>query len=275
MPINICTIRMKISKIRFLQGFCIIVLLLGIARCAFPPIAEDKNTLPVDSAAIANDTTTIAEEQDAKTEEAQETSKKSIFFDEQGRQVKHKIWSVSSYAKTFPDTNDIQLTAARQWGIKPVNNRKDAEARMEELVYMESNPYFVVDKLNRSIPYLVPRAALLLQDIGQSFFDSLQIKGVPLHKIIVTSVTRTKEDIARLRRHNSNATENSCHMYGTTFDISYNRYKPVQTKANPRTSVRNDSLKWILSEVLRDKRQQGRCYIKYERKQGCFHITVR
>jgi hypothetical protein len=27
--------------------------------------------------------------------------------------------------------------------------------------------------------------------------------------------------------------------------------------------------------VLRDMRQQGRCYIKYEVKQGCFHMTAR
>jgi len=39
--------------------------------------------------------------------------------------------------------------------------------------------------------------------------------------------------------------------------------------------VRNDTLKWVLSEVLRDMRQNGRCYIKYEVKQGCFHLTVR
>lgn len=38
--------------------------------------------------------------------------------------------------------------------------------------------------------------------------------------------------------------------------------------------VRNDTLKWVLSEVLRDFREQGRCYVKYEVKQGCFHMTV-
>jgi len=42
-----------------------------------------------------------------------------------------------------------------------------------------------------------------------------------------------------------------------------------------RREVRNDSLKFILSEVLNDMRQQNRCYIKYEVKQGCFHLTVR
>ena len=49
----------------------------------------------------------------------------------------------------------------------------------------------------------------------------------------------------------------------------------MSVDAEPRRQVRNDSLKWVLSEVLRDKREAGRCYIKHEVKQGCFHITVR
>ena len=102
------------------------------------------------------------------------------------------------------------------------------------------------------------------------------MKGVPLHKIIVTSVLRSQEDVAKLRRRNGNATENSCHLYGTTFDICYNRYKTVENPDGPhRREVRNDTLKWVLSEVLRDMREQKRCYIKYEVKQGCFHMTVR
>ena len=188
----------------------------------------------------------------------------------------HKIRSVASYAEAFPDTNGLQLTAANRWGVTPVKNREDAEARKRELVYVAANPYYHVDPLYSSIPYLVPRAAVLLQDIGQAFFDSLYVKGVPLHKIIVTSVLRSQEDVVKLRRRNGNATENSCHLYGTTFDICYNRYKTVENPDGPRRrEVRNDTLKWVLSEVLRDMRESERCYIKYEMKQGCFHMTVR
>ena len=160
--------------------------------------------------------------------------------------------------------------------VTPVKNRADAEARKKELVYIGSSPYYHIDPLRQSIPYLVPRAAILLQDIGQTFFDSLYVKGVPLHRFIVTSVLRTEEDVSRLRRFNGNATENSCHLYGTTFDICYNRYETVEDpNGPPRWQVRNDTLKFVLSEVLRDMREQGRCYIKYEVKQGCFHMTVR
>lgn len=190
--------------------------------------------------------------------------------------TKHRILSVPSYKETFPDTNAVQLMAAQRWGVKPVKNRTDAEHRKKDLVYVASSPYYHVDPLRQSIPYLVPRAAVLLQDIGNAFFDSLYIKGVPLHRLIVTSVLRTQEDVSRLRNFNGNATENSCHLYGTTFDICYNRYKTVEPPDGPhRREVRNDTLKYVLSEVLRDMRQQGRCYIKYEVKQGCFHMTVR
>ena len=181
----------------------------------------------------------------------------------------HRIRSVANYKTAFPDSQSVQIIAANRWGVKPVKNREDAEQRKRELVYVGESPYYHVDRLSSSIPYLVPRAAVLLQDIGQAFYDSLYVKGVPLHQLIVTSVLRSMEDVSRLQRHNPNATENSCHLYGTTFDICYNRYQPIARE------VRNDTLKWVLSEVLRDKREEGRCYVKYEVKQGCFHLTVR
>ena len=181
----------------------------------------------------------------------------------------HSIRGVADYQRTFPDSQSVQIVAANRWGVRPVRNREEAEYRKKELVYMGESPYYHVDRLSSSIPYLVPRAAVLLHDIGQAFYDSLYAKGIPLNQLIVTSVMRSMDDVARLQRHNGNATEQSCHLYGTTFDICYNRYQPVVRE------VRNDTLKYVLSEVLRDKRQEGRCYIKYEVKQGCFHMTVR
>ena len=257
---------MKLTKKRYLQGFIVVTLLLLVVRSVFPDVA--KPTAVVE--------TEVPEEKPMKAEPVQvrrqEPPKPTSFADTRP----HRITSVPSYKAEFPDTNAVQLVAAQQWGVTPVKNRADAEARKKELVYVASSPYYHVDPLRQSIPYLVPRAAVLLQDIGQAFFDSLYIKGVPLHRFIVTSVLRTEEDVNRLRRFNGNATENSCHLYGTTFDICYNRYETVEDPDGPRRrEVRNDTLKFVLSEVLRDMRQQGRCYIKYEVKQGCFHMTVR
>lgn len=271
-------------KHRFLEVFGVLVMVLALVRCAFPGIAESSSvvaemsdSLAVDSLADDFSDAEVVETpgvNESEYEVVQIPSVSARYVPEGERY--HRIRSVSSYKTAFPDSNSVQLIAANRWGVKPVKNRLDAEERKDELVFIDCSPYYYIDPLHSSIPYLVPRAAVLLQDIGQAFFDSLQVKGVPLHRFIVTSVLRTQEDVAKLRRHNGNATENSCHLYGTTIDICYNRYKTVEDPDGPsRRQVRNDSLKFILSEVLNDMRQQNRCFIKYEVKQGCFHMTVR
>ena len=268
---------MRISKNRYLQGFVVVVLLLALVRLVFPSVAEPrlvKNEKGQDSAEVDSLKAMKKDELSAAPDTAM-AGMASIFFDKDGKEVKHRIFSVPHFGNTFPDQQDVQILAANQHGVAPVQNREEAEHSKGKLVYVGSNPFFYVDKLNNSIPYLVPKASVLLQDIGRAYFDSLQIKGIPLHKIIVTSILRTKDDVAKLRTRNGNATENSCHLYGTTFDICYNRYKQIQTKDQPRRQVQNDTLKWVFSEVLRDFRNKNRCYIKYEVHQGCFHITVR
>ena len=268
---------MKISKNRYLQGFVVVVLFLALVRLVFPSVAEPRlaeNEKGQDSKVVDSLKAMKKDELSAAPDTAM-AGMASIFFDKDGKEVKHRIFSVPHFGNTFPDQQDVQILAANQHGVAPVQNREEAEHSKGKLVYVGSNPFFYVDKLNNSIPYLVPKASVLLQDIGRAYFDSLQIKGIPLHKIIVTSILRTKDDVAKLRTRNGNATENSCHLYGTTFDICYNRYKQIQTKNQPRRQVQNDTLKWVFSEVLRDFRNKNRCYIKYEVHQGCFHITVR
>lgn len=274
--------RLRSPKNRFLLGFVVVVIFLALVRLVCPSVAGPrvavlpaKDSVAVDSSAETLLVSKVTEAQVAAgTPDTLKVGESSIFFGKDGKEVKHRIFSVPHFGNTFPDQNDVQLLAANKYGVSPVQNREDAERRKGELVYVGSNLYFYVDKLNNSIPYLVPRASVLLQDIGRAYFDSLQIKGIPLHKIIVTSILRTKDDVAKLRTRNGNATQNSCHLYGTTFDICYNRYKTVQTAKVPRREVRNDSLKWVLSEVLRDMRVKNRCLVKYEVNQGCFHITV-
>lgn len=199
-------------------------------------------------------------------------------YDRQGHAVAHRVLSVSSFDKAFPDINDTHLATAQVLGIsKPIENRAEAEKLTQELVYIGCNPYFDLRQpMTQSIPYLVPRAARLLTEIARAFQDSLVSKGLPMHKLMVSSVLRTEEDVRQLRRTNPNASENSCHRYGTTFDITYNNFTRVQDPAaEPLTEVNGVILKSVLAEVLRDQRELGTCYIKYEYKRPCFHITCR
>ena len=267
---------MRLTKNQFLKAFAAVVVLLAVVRAVFPSIAnpaDAKKKTETKGQDISKDAERNAQ---AAAQPVDGKLTKLKFFKPDGTPVKNRIMSVPNFSKAFPDLNDVQLEMAQKYGVKPVADRKEAENRKAELVYMASSPYYHVDKLNNSVPYLVPRAAVLLNDIGRNFFDSLQIKGIPLHKFIVTSVLRSEADVKKLRGHNGNASENSCHRFGTTFDIAYNRYKTVESPDGPaRRKVRNDTLKWVMSEVLNDLRRNERCYIKYEVKQGCFHVTVR
>lgn len=262
---------MKFSRTLYLHAFTAVVFALALVRCAndrlgggLTEAGSEVDTSSVDTGVVAAQHIVLPAVDRSAVLEALD-----------GDFRPHRINSVPSFKDAFPDSNSVQMASAERWGVSPVQNRADAERRKTELVYVGVNPYYHVDNLRESIPYLVPSAAVLLQDIGRAFYDSLFVKGVPLQQIVVSSVLRSEEDVARLRRHNGNASENSCHRFGTTFDVCYNRFRSVETADEPRRGVRNDTLKWVLSEVLRDMRQQGRCHVKYEVKQGCFHITVK
>ena len=186
------------------------------------------------------------------------------------------IRGVVSYKRSFPDLNDKHLEVAKAVGIRPLEDREEAESMKEKLTHTTDNEFYVVDSLTHSIPYLVPRASALLDTIGSNFLDSLAAKGLNPNQVIVTSVLRTQSDVKRLRRRNGNASANSAHCFGATFDVSWKRFKKVEDEdGRPLQDVGSDTLKLVLSEVLRDLRQAEKCYIKYELKQGCFHITAR
>ena len=187
-----------------------------------------------------------------------------------------RIWDVK-FAKEFNDKNDVQLEVAQAIGVPPVQNREAAEKLKTKLVKLEDTDTYVIDSLTHSIPYLIPSAKELLDDIGRIFQDSLSAKGLNPNKLIVTSVLRTEDDIAALRKHNVNASENSTHRYGTTFDLSYCRYvKIAEFRGRPYEDVPPEYLRATLSQVLKDLHDQGnRCFVKYEKKQNCFHVTVK
>ena len=189
-----------------------------------------------------------------------------------GRQTKKAVPFVyfTNYSRTFNDLNDKHLSAARRLGITPIAAGEEVEQVRRSLQKITSCGDYQVDKLTHSIPYLVPEAADLLEQIAENFKDSLEAKDLPEYSLIVTSLLRTDASVSKLRKKNINASANSAHRYGTTFDIAYARYRQEDSETSSR-----DKLKTVLAEVLRDLRKQQKCYVRYEYKQGCFHITVR
>lgn len=177
--------------------------------------------------------------------------------------------------RIFRDGNNVHLATASKIGINPLASRDGISDASRELVAIDAECYaesFVLDKLTHSTPHLVPEAAALLEEIGYAFQDSLRNKHKTEYRVIVTSVLRTDADIKSLSRRNINSIPDSPHRYATTIDISYARFSKINEDAE---DVSEYDLKAVLTEVLRDFRELGRCYVKYEVKQGCFHITAR
>lgn len=214
------------------------------------------------------------EEQTALLEETTDTTDSTL-----QQHNGHRVIGVHSWTEAFPDIQDTQIVAAQKNGISPCRNREEAMrlVKRNKLVNITNSPFYIVDDLTHSMPYLVPKAQQLLNTICLNFIDSLQVKGMQPHLPMITSVLRTTEDVSKLQRRNRNATENSCHCYGTTVDITYNRFVPITGNYDPQADLTRWSLpyKQVMAEVLRDLRAQGVCYVKYEYKQACFHLTVR
>ena len=174
------------------------------------------------------------------------------------------------YAKLFADLNDEHLKVARQLGLSEIPKTRE-DFSHKGLVRIEDNEYLVVDDLQYSIPYLTEGAAEELQRIAKAFSDSLESKGLLDYKLVVSSLLRTEEDVERLRRSgNPNASDNSAHCYGTTFDITYTRYL---SEDESEAFMQPFELTKVLGEVLLDEKNAARCLVKYEKKEHCFHIT--
>ena len=179
-----------------------------------------------------------------------------------------------SYKDKFRDTQFKQEKAAKAIGLStPPQNRQQAAKMRSQLSLIKTNENYIVDSLTHSIPYLVPVAAAELESIGKEFADILQRNNLPHYRFYVTSVLRTKDDVKYLQKSgNVNATTNSCHCYGTTFDLAYYRYNKV---TRTREYMHEDNLKLVLGQVLLNHQRAGKIYVKYEWRQACFHITVR
>ena len=185
--------------------------------------------------------------------------------------VKLKLRHIGPLRKALMDSNYLHLEAAEQIGTGLIEDINDAWYLPNPLVEIKSCEEYFVDNLTHSYPYLVPQAADLLSEVGRRFNDSLQARGGGDYRIKVTSVLRTPLTVKRLRRVNRNATSTSAHQYGTTFDISYSRF--ICDSINVNRSF--EDLKNLLGEILYDLREEGKCYVVFERKQSCFHVTAR
>lgn len=154
---------------------------------------------------------------------------------------------------------------ASSFGIPLINNYDEMENLVLEnrlIEVAEESETYLIQKLTHSRPVLLPEAYDILIEISDLFYAQTS------KRLSISSLLRTTETQSRLRRVNSNATKGtSTHTFGAAFDISYSQYDGVRG--------RNYSYEKILQEILDEMVADGKIYYIKERRQPCFHITIR
>lgn len=198
--------------------------------------------------------------------------------------------------------NAAHVAAARRNGVGAIRDSAHIAALVEDgaLVQLQdSTRWWVIRELDRSLPYVTPGTQAALEDIGQRFHARLDERGVPPFRLDITSVLRTSQQQAQLRRANSNASETtSSHEFGTTLDIAYLSFGAPEsldhsslgseldgrissgleaeliTRLGSLGTLHAPHLEGELGAVLQDLQNDGLVYPLRERSQPVYHITV-
>lgn len=178
----------------------------------------------------------------------------------------------TDYKKIFNDVQTVQEPIARAIGLPAVEKRDNSifEKRVAQgkMVKIESNEYYQLDNLTHSHPYVIPQVSIFLDSLGARI--QRKANGSD-SRFLVTSVTRTVEDVQKLQGVNALATRNSCHLFGTTIDIQFTEDSFLHGKR----PVSGHNMNRLLFQSLKEMREEGWCYVKYEAPNGVCHITVR
>lgn len=179
-------------------------------------------------------------------------------------------------SEKLSDLNEIHLMHAQKNGITPFCSNEECEAKIKDmlekstLVEITDNRFYQLKSLSHSLPYLIPEAADMLNEIGYRFQERLAEKKYHNYRYRITSLLRTIDTQGKLCHRNRNAAKSSAHLYGTTVDISYKNFY------NTETDTIESSWEAIqaMTKVLTDMRRECKLLVVRERKQACFHITV-
>lgn len=196
--------------------------------------------------------------------------------------------------------NAQQLARARQLGVRPTDSAHVARLLADGTLVQipDSTPLWAVRRLEHSQPYVTPATLALLERIAERFQQRLAERGLPAYRVEVTSVLRTPEAQADLRRTNVNAAAGaSTHEYATTLDVAYSSFAAPHDIAIPaldaelewlaphlrRVSAalleaaaarKSRELQMILGTVLLELQNAGEVMVTLERQQPVYHFTA-
>lgn len=175
------------------------------------------------------------------------------------------------------DPNKLHIQAGRELGIEPFRKNadflavRDSILSNEILFYLEDGEFYRKKKMGHSYPYLTKEAIDLIKELSERFQKNLEKKGQENYSLLITSALRTEESQKKLRRSNRNATKDTTsHLFGASFDVSYwDFYRNSNGEI-----YRYKNLQKILTNTIKEMRNEKKCLVIKETGHYCFHITV-
>lgn len=163
----------------------------------------------------------------------------------------------------FSDGIKVHEKAYKYEGIKPQKTDEGLIqlGKKNVLKEIESNEFYILQDLTHSQPLLLPKAIDFINELSILYLQKCTEKNIDYVPYEITSGTRSKESVERLGKENENSIENSPHLKGKTFDMSWRKFDGYEAQLKLFTSA--------LSEL----KNQKKCFVKFERN-GCLHITV-
>ncbi len=180
----------------------------------------------------------------------------------------------SIYSRRLKDMLPDYIARSSASGIEKCRNRRELMKKYwrGEVVRIRDGRGYTIEDLSHSYPYLTKEGKAVIREIGKRFRKKISGTRLRGSDFRITSMTRTSEIIRKLRKSNSNASENSPHFNGNAFDISYVRFTAKKWFV---TECDKYYLKEALAEVIYQMREEKKCWATYEINQGCFHIVAR
>ena len=127
------------------------------------------------------------------------------------------------YSNKLNDRIVDYIDQSKTSGIEPCDDQNDITTLFVtgELSKIRAGRRYLFGDMDNSYPYLTRDSKKLLNEISRRFRKNLREDNLWRTKFIITSMTRTTENVKNLSASNINVSENSPHMYGNARHILF------------------------------------------------------
>ena len=189
--------------------------------------------------------------------------------------VEQKVMKYYSNLSTVRQANAIHIEEgsciATNYRLDLPQKRLSQLSAITGLKHISSGESFYIGSLAQSKPLLTKRGQIILNIVANDFQRRLDDKGYKKKKIVITSMTRSVNSLKQIQENTKEA-DITAHIYGSTFDISLQKFNPVER--SPGEEPSQEILVQTLDETVVHLKRRGELVGMKNVEQNYYHITA-